>query len=367
MIVGSIFLVFILCSLAYYNFNPQFGGSYNKEYEQSNSRGYRWNGKRFKNLERANIEFTLSNLPSFIASQFRMKKIRSPQIPLKVQEISPRIFETGTPLALKFIWFGHSVLLFQINGKNILLDPMFGPDTTPVGPLSSKRFSKENLEIIDQLPKIDLVLFTHDHYDHLDYESMKLLKSKVNNYLVPLGFSRHLKFWGIPDSQIKEVDWWEETLFHEIKITFTPSRHYSGRGLFDRAKSLWGGWVFQSKDQSIYVSGDGGYGKHFKEVGEKFGPFDWGFMESGQYNKRWHKMHMYPEEAIQAAKDSKVKLAIPIHWGAFELALHPWKEPVERFVKEADKQAQEICLPELGEMVEMKLEPGKNLWFEEYE
>ena len=195
-------------------------------------------------------------------------------------------------------------MLMRVNNKTILIDPMLGPDAAPIAPFKSKRFSESTLSLIDQFPEIDLLLLSHDHYDHLDLASIKKLKPKVKQYYVALGCGRHLEHWGIDPVQIREFDWWDNASFEAINITFTPSRHFSGRGLRDRFKSLWGGWVFKTETESIYFSGDGGYGKHFKEVGEKLGPFDFGIMECGQYNEQWHQIHMYPEEAIQAAIDA---------------------------------------------------------------
>ena len=148
-----------------------------------------------------------------------------------------------------------------------------------------------------------------------------------------------------------------------FKITFTPSRHFSGRGLTDRAKSLWGGWVFKAGNHSIYWSGDGGYGPHFKEIGEKLGPFDWGFMECGQYNENWHAIHMYPEEAVQAALDAKLTVATPVHWGGFSLAMHSWKDPIKRFYNEAKKQNLKMISPEIGEVVEVSDAATLKTWW----
>jgi L-ascorbate metabolism protein UlaG (beta-lactamase superfamily) len=172
-----------------------------------------------------------------------------------------------------------------------------------------------------------------------------------------------LESWGIPAEQITEFDWWQETEFQGIQITFTPSRHFSGRGLFDRAKSLWGGWVFQTATQRIYWSGDGGYDTHFKEVGEKYGPFDWAFVECGQYNPNWHQIHMYPEEAVQALEDVGARVGIPVHWGGFALALHSWKDPVERFVAEADRKGIAVCTPRIGEIVSLGIDPAPKDWW----
>jgi L-ascorbate metabolism protein UlaG (beta-lactamase superfamily) len=181
-----------------------------------------------------------------------------------------------------------------------------------------------------------------------------------------LGVSRHLESWGIPKSEIQEFDWWDNANYNGIQFTFTPSRHFSGRGLKDRAKSLWGGWVMKSANHNLYWSGDGGYGEHFKDIGEKFGPFDFGFIECGQYNEHWHQIHMYPEEAVQAAIDSQVKKMMPVHWGAFALALHSWHDSIQRAQQEAKKLGVELVTPSLGQSISLQEEYSQNHWWLDY-
>jgi L-ascorbate metabolism protein UlaG (beta-lactamase superfamily) len=227
---------------------------------------------------------------------------------------------------------------------------MLGPNAAPIAPFPVKRFSDKTLNLIDELPQIDLLLLSHDHYDHLDFESIQKLKPKVKHYFVALGVARHLIKWGIPKNDITEFDWWGNQSFNTIDITFTPTRHFSGRGLTDRAKSLWGGWAFKTATENIWFSGDSGYGGHFKDIGTRLGPFDFAFMECGQYNKNWHQIHMYPEESVQAALDAGVTKIMPVHWAGFTLAQHSWTDPVDRFVKEAAKQQILFSNPVLGSL-----------------
>ena len=192
---------------------------------------------------------------------------------------------------------------------------------------------------------------THDHYDHLDYDSIKKLKSKTKKYYVALGVKRHLVRWGVDPNLITEFDWWNDQLLDDIKITLTPTRHFSGRGLTDRAKSLWGGWVLKTEQENIWFSGDGGYGEHFKKIGEHLGPFDFAFMECGQYNDDWRPIHMFPEESIKAAMEARVNKAMPVHWGGFSLSYqHEWTDPPEEFVKNANEKGFEYILPPLGKL-----------------
>lgn len=345
------------------SFFLQFGGKIRSQDLEKFKKSPQWDGKKFNNQSETVMDINLKSLPALLKEQFTDRDVRSPDKPIPILPFDADAFGQK-PEIPKCIWYGHSALLLQLHGVNLLIDPMLGEDAAPIAPFDSKRFSENSLDIIDALPHIDALLMTHDHYDHLDFDSIQKLKEKVDTYFVALGVSRHLEKWGIPAEQITEFDWWDEIHFQAIHITFTPSRHFSGRGPFDRAKSLWGGWVFKTKTHSIYWSGDGGYDAHFKEIGKRLGPFDWGFMECGQYNERWHAIHLFPEESIQAAIEAGVKKAFPVHWGGFALALHRWQEPIERFVAAAQQQKTEIVTPEIGQLITMGQEPTDNLWWE---
>ena len=192
---------------------------------------------------------------------------------------------------------------------------------------------------------------SHDHYDHLDYETIQKLKDKVGVYFTPLGLGNHLIEWGVNKERINELNWWDSIDFDGIKLICTPARHFSGRGLFDRATTLWCSWVIEGKKDNVFFSGDSGYDTHFKEIGEKYGPFDISLMECGQYNEDWKLLHMMPEETVQAALDLKSKLTMPIHWGGFTLAFHDWTDPIERVVNKAKKLNMPITTPKIGEPV----------------
>jgi len=330
----------------------QFGGKVSKDLLQKYSGSKQWKGSMFENLETTTMEFHIQDLPKMLYEQFFEKKGRVPKAALPIIPFDQAAFLTNSDEP-KFIWYGHSVVLIRWMNKTILIDPMLGPNASPIAPFKTKRFSENTLDLIDQFPHIDLLLMTHDHYDHLDMASIDKLASKTSKWFVALGVGRHLESWGIPESDIQEFDWYDQSSFESIDFTFTPSRHFSGRGLNDRSKSLWGGWVMKSENHNLYWSGDGGYGTHFKEIGEKFGPFDFGFMECGQYNPHWHQIHMYPEESVQAALDAGVKKALPVHWGGFPLAMHHWKDPINRFVDEATEQNLDISTPDLGEMIHL--------------
>ncbi|MEM7102836.1 MAG: MBL fold metallo-hydrolase [Bacteroidota bacterium] len=339
----------------------QFGGAIKAHHKKQFASSENWDGNKFLNFEETALEFTWSGAGELMRKQLFERKIKEPQKPIPYLPYDKAAFHSPSG-KMKAIWYGHSVVKLRINDNTMLIDPMFGPNASPIAPFATRRFSENTISLIDDFDDIDLVLFTHDHYDHLDLMSMQKLKNKVRQYFVPLGFGRHLVQWGIPEDSITEFDWWDHKDFQGIEITFTPTRHFSGRGLTDRFKSLWGGWVFKTGNENIYFSGDGGYGHHFKEVGKKLGPFDFGFMESGQYNENWHQLHLYPEESVQAAKDAGVFKVMPVHWAGFALAPHDWKEPVNRFVAAAEEASLPVIYPEIGAIFSISDNPDKRWW-----
>jgi L-ascorbate metabolism protein UlaG (beta-lactamase superfamily) len=247
------------------------------------------------------------------------------------------------------VWFGHSSYLIRYRGKNILVDPVFSGNASPVS-MFVKAFAGTNTYSAADMPKIDILIITHDHYDHLDYQTVLELKPKTGHIYTALGVGAHLESWGFPESQISEFDWWESAAISEnIKLTATPARHFSGRGL-TRAKTLWASFVLELDHYKIYIGGDSGYDTHFKDIGEKFGPFDLAFMECGQYNEDWPLIHSFPEQTAQAAKDLGAKVMMPVHWSKFQLSLHPWTEPVERVSVAAAKLGVPLVTPRIGEV-----------------
>lgn len=248
-------------------------------------------------------------------------------------------------------WFGHSTVLIQVNGKNILTDPMFSQRPSPVQFTGPSAFKGTQICSVKELPLIDVVLISHNHYDHLDYHTIMQLKDKTKLFYVALGVGAYLEQWGIPLSKIREMDWWEESVIDSsLKIVFTPSRHFSGRGpAFN--KTQWCSYVMITPQYRFYFSGDSGYEKHFKMIGEKYGPFDMAFIETGQYNNLWPNIHMMPENSVQAAADLGAKVMMPIHWSKFALSTHAWDEPIKRSQKKAIELHVKMTTPMLGEYV----------------
>jgi L-ascorbate metabolism protein UlaG (beta-lactamase superfamily) len=253
--------------------------------------------------------------------------------------------------APRVVWFGHSAALLQLDGLTILLDPMFGTAPSPFPVVGGKRYGGKLPMELSDLPKIDYVFISHDHYDHLDYPSIKKLAPKVGHFFVPLGVGAHLKRWGIAAERFTEMDWWEEREAGSLKLACAPARHFSGRGMSGRDGTLWCSWVIRGREGNVFFSGDSGYGPHFREIGERFGPFDLTMMECGQYDVKWAGIHMLPEQTVQAHEDVKGKLLLPIHWGGFTLALHTWDDPAIRVTMEAERKGVRVTTPMIGESV----------------
>ncbi|NYE06927.1 L-ascorbate metabolism protein UlaG (beta-lactamase superfamily) [Bacillus niacini] len=340
--------------------HPTFGGSPSKQdIERYLNFNHYKNGK-FVNQSPTDMKMDVSTILSLMKDSLTGKKNRSPQNPIPISIDWNKIDNVEDSLT----WFGHSTMMLTLDKKKILIDPMFGPSPSPVSFVGTKRYSEDLLYVIEKLPQIDVVLITHDHYDHLDYPSIIRLKDKVGHFFVPLGVAAHLMKWGVKEERITECNWWEEKQWDGLTIASVPSQHFSGRGLFNRNSTLWNGWVILGENLRIYTSGDGGYGPHFKQIGEKYGPFDLTLMEGGQYDKRWSQIHMQPEESVQAHLDVKGKNMMLIHWGAFTLAYHSWTDPVERAIGAAKHKKVNLIAPNIGETVILNgIFPELNSWW----
>jgi L-ascorbate metabolism protein UlaG (beta-lactamase superfamily) len=251
------------------------------------------------------------------------------------------------------VWFGHSSYLISIDGKKILADPVFSERASPVQYVGSKNYPGTEIYSADDFPDLDIIIISHDHYDHLDYNTILKLKDRTKLFCVPLGIGEHLQYWGVDPAKIREFDWWEgDTVLPGISVTATPARHFSGRGL-RRNKTLWASFVVKLGDYSIFIGGDSGFDSSFKAIGDRFGPFDIAMLECGQYDPQWPYIHMMPEETVQASVDLKAKVFLPVHWAKFTLALHPWKEPIQRAVKHAESLNVGITTPKIGEVMNL--------------
>lgn len=251
------------------------------------------------------------------------------------------------------VWFGHSSYFMQVDGKKILVDPVLSGSASPL-PFSVQAFNGSNIYSPDDIPEIDYLFITHDHWDHLDYQTIKKLKSKIKHVVCALGVGEHLEYWGYNPNIITETDWNEKIdLSSGFEAHSVPGRHFSGR-LFKRNQTLWMAYVLQTPKYRIFIGGDSGYDTHFTRIGESFGPFDLVILENGQYNMSWRYIHMLPDQALQAARDLKAKRMLPVHSSKFALSSHPWKEPLTKVTGLNKDNDPKIITPIIGEIVNLQ-------------
>ncbi len=285
------------------------------------------------------------------------------QAPAAVQT-DPRVFEQSRPL--RITWFGHSIALIEMDGKRFLTDPVWSDRVSPYTWLGPKRWYPPPIALVD-LPQIDAVLISHDHYDHLDTRTIKALIGRVGQFVVPLGVGAHLEYWGVPPEQITELDWWDETHVAGIRLTATPARHASGRILIDNDRTLWMGFTLHSKSHAVYFSGDTGLFPELKDIGDRLGPFDVTLIEVGAYGADWPDWHIGPEQAVLAHNWVRGDVLLPVHWGLFDLARHAWTEPVERVLAAADKYGYRVITPRPGLPVDMQRDDAQEKWWPDVE
>jgi len=264
--------------------------------------------------------------------------------------------------ALHVIKLGHSSLLLKVMGEYWLIDPVFSERASPFSFMGPKRFHPAPITI-DELPPIAIVLISHNHYDHLDKNAIRALAQKSREFLVPTGVDKGLMEWGVSAENIQTFDWWQSTVDTRATITFTPAQHFSGRGFGDANQTLWGSWVIETERGKLFFSGDSGYFPGFRTIGEKFGPFDLTFIETGAYNENWPDVHMTPEQSVAAHKDLRGKIMMPIHNGTFNLAFHAWYDPLERVSKSAQQEDVELTTPIVGEVITLGGPMPQEAWW----
>jgi L-ascorbate metabolism protein UlaG (beta-lactamase superfamily) len=282
-----------------------------------------------------------------------------------VLAVDPAALAAAPPVSgLRAFWIGHASVYVEIDGLRLLLDPVFAERVSPIA-IGPKRFHAPPIALAD-LPKIDAVLISHDHYDHLDMETVQRLATAGTRFFVPLGIGAHLERWGVPAAQIEEMEWWQRKTLGSVEFVCTPTRHYSGRGLGDRSATLWSSWSVLGPRHRFFYSGDTGYGTHFQDIGARLGPFDLAFVKIGAYGPgpSWIDIHMPPEQSVQAHQDVRARRMFPVHWSTFNLAYHDWDEPIRRTVAEARRAGVELVTPRLGEWVDADHEFASTPWWE---
>ena len=350
-VLGLVLALLVLVGTAFAQLSPQLGGTPTKAEQQAyQSLGHFRDGKFFNPQLTRSITGG-STFSAIWRGLFENTPNQDPASPLPTQPLdSLRI--TRTPAnQLRVTWLGHSASLVELGGRKILFDPMLSVKMGPLAGLTPKRYNPRLAITAEQLPAIDAVLISHDHYDHLDYQTIRKIKGKVGHFYVPLGVGAHLRRWGVPANQLTEMSWGDSVRLPGLTIISAPTRHFSGRGLTNGNSTFWSSWVVKTASQRVFYSGDGGYGPHFQAIGQQYGPFDLALMECGQYDWQWADIHMTPEQSVQAAVEVRAKAMLPVHWGAFTEAHHAWNEPVERAATEAARRGLLLTTPELGQPV----------------
>lgn len=361
MFISLLLLIVVLVIIAalYVNLHPTFGGKATGASLEKIQHSANWNGEKFKNTIPTIVGARQGGGDGMFAVLKDMlfpSDDKTPTDKLPSQTFDKQHFNNGD-----MAWFGHSTVLFKTDDQVILADPVFH-NASPL-PGTIKPFAmQETTEIADLPDRIDVIIISHDHYDHLDWQAIKVLNAKTDRFLVGLGVKAHLLRWGVPAEKIQEFDWYEETTINAVRFVFTPTRHFSGRGLTDGNKTLWGSWVVQGTDLKLFFSGDSGYFDGFKTIGEQYGPFDIAFIEDGAYDNNWPEIHMLPEQSVQAAIDLQAEWMVPIHWGKFSLARHTWKDPIERVLAASERQHIDLATPLIGKTFALDTLPTLKWW-----
>jgi L-ascorbate metabolism protein UlaG (beta-lactamase superfamily) len=286
------------------------------------------------------------------------REMRTPTCPLPVVKDAPALLAERPASDLRVTWLGHSTVLVELDGVRVLTDPMWSERASPSRWVGPARFHAPPVPI-EALPRLDAVVVSHEHYDHLDEGSIRALAARGVPFHVPLGVGAHLAAWGVPAAQIHEHDWWQEAALpgSDVRLVATPARHFNGRGLPWRTGALWSSWSIVGPRHRVFFSGDTGPTEALREIARRLGPFDVGLYEIGQYNPAWGDIHLGPEGALEAHARLGAKVLIPIHWSTFVLAYHDWSEPAETLVRLAEARGVRFMTPRLGEPVQPTADP----------
>ncbi|WP_220499121.1 MBL fold metallo-hydrolase [Microbispora sp. H10949] len=286
------------------------------------------------------------------------KAPRKPRLPVPL--VTPGASAGGD---LDAIWYGHSSALIEIEGRRVLLDPVWSERCSPASFTGPRRLHPPPVPVYE-LPELDAIVISHDHYDHLDMATVRLLTRTQNApFLVPLGVGAHLERWKVPASRIVELDWDEETTVSGIRFVATAGRHFSGRA-FRRDQTLWASWVIAGERRKVFYTGDSGYFDGYAAIGAAHGPFDLSVVQIGAYSKGWPDIHMTPEEAVLTHLDVRARVLLPVHWGTFSLAPHAWSEPIDQLWRETKERDVRLVVPRPGERVSVDDPPAVDGWWQ---
>lgn len=286
----------------------------------------------------------------------------SPREPIETVAVDPSRLAEAPASGLRVTWLGHSSMLLELDGHRVLTDPVWGPRSSPLSWLGPRRWYPPPLALAD-LPPLDAIVISHDHYDHLDTPTIVALADRDTTFIAPLGVGAHLEGWGVPAERIVELDWWEEHALGELRVVMVPARHASGRILLDQNRTLWAGYAFLGPEHRALFTGDTGLFPAMAEVGERLGPFDLTMIEVGQYGQGWPDWHLGPEQAVRAHQMFRGGVMLPVHWGLFDLANHDWTEPIERVRVAAEAVGVQVASPRPGESFEPTVSVPRARWW----
>ena len=320
-------------------------------------------GCTFQNMDNPDVLPNQSGWKIWTRFFFETKTDSVPTDAIPVKPLTPAALEALDAQANHVVRLGHSSHLLKLRGKYWLIDPVFGERVSPFSFAGPKRFHQPPIALQD-LPPIEGLILSHDHYDHLDVYTIEYLAKRVQHYFVPLGVKARLVAMGVPPERISEFDWWQAGEHDGVKLTATPAQHFSGRSLTDRGRTLWASWVVQSGEQRIFYSGDSGYFPGFKQIGERFGGFDLALMENGAYDAYWPAVHMTPEQSVQAFQDLRGKVLYSVHNSTFDLAFHTWHDPLDRIAKLTQERRIELATPVIGEVLTVGQARTNVRWWE---
>lgn len=317
---------------------------------------------RFRNMPNPQVKPTQNQWKIWSRFLTAQKEGTVPVDPIPVRVLDKAALEAWDPAANHIVRLGHSSHLLKLRGKYWLIDPVFSQRASPVQWVGPKRFHPTPLPLAE-LPAIEGLVLSHDHYDHLDVATIEHLRQNVRRYFVPLGVGKRLVAMGVAPDRIQEFDWWDKGSHDGVELMAAPAQHFSGRTLWDRDQTLWASWIIQSGGQRIFYSGDTGYFPGFKQIGERFGGFDIALMENGAYDTYWPSVHMMPEETVQAFKDLRAKVLYVVHNSTFDLAFHTWRDPLDRVTDIAAKEGITVATPEIGEVLTLGAPRQNVLWW----
>lgn len=357
LIIGAVASSLLLALLA-----MDFGPSFSSERRKRMLASSHFDGSRFTNKQPLENLWRPGSVASMLGSWLFGGQKRNPTKPLPVITHSSGTFTQHPKSGLRVTWMGHSTTLIEIDGRRLLTDPVWSTKA-PDRFWGARRFHPLPMALYE-LPPIDAVLISHDHFDHLDRPTIEALARKPLLFFVPLGVGQYLEDWGIRPQRIKELDWWEKGYVGDLQVIATPARHFSGRALGARDRTMWASWTIVGPDHRVFFGGDSGPCDCFKRIGTAYGPFDITLLDAGAYDQLWPGYHLNPQHAVHSHKALQGRVMLPIHWSTFNLAFHHWYEPATWVLQEAEKHGVQVVLPRPGQIVDSSHLPVVERWWE---